>query len=88
MRFERVTALEPDPLARWLLARRPDAGRLSVSRLDCLTTPDGLAQLAAAHPHAAVLFSNVLGQVAAPQTTGASLIAQHLAGHAWASYTT
>ena len=86
MGFERVTALEPDPLARWLLARRPDAGRLSFSRLDCLATPDGLAHLAAAHPHAAILFSNVLGQVAAPADGWRRLIARHLAGHAWASY--
>lgn len=86
MRFERVTALEPDPLARRLLARRPDAGRLAFSHLDCLTTPYGLARLAAAHPNAAILFSNVLGQVAAPAADWRSLIAQHLAGHAWASY--
>lgn len=86
MRFERVTALEPDPLARWLLARRADAGRLGFSRLDCLTRPDGLAHLAAAHPHAAILFSNVLGQVAAPAADWRSLLARHLAGHAWASY--
>lgn len=86
MRFERVTALEPDPLARWLLARRPDAGRLGFSCLDCLATPDGLAHLAAAHPNAAILFSNVLGQVAAPADDWRSLVARHLAGHAWASY--
>lgn len=86
MRFERVTALEPDPLARWLLARRTDAGRLAFSRLDCLATPDGLAQLATAHPEAAILFSNVLGQVAAPAEDWRALLARHLAGHAWASY--
>ncbi len=86
MRFERVTALEPDPLARWLLAQRADAGRLGFSRLDCLATPDGLAHLAAAHPEAAILFSNVLGQVAAPADDWHTLLARHLSGHAWASY--
>lgn len=86
LRFERVTALEPDPLARRLLSRRADAGRLAFSRLDCLATPDGLARLAAAHPQAAILFSNVLGQVAAPADDWHCLIARHLAGHAWASY--
>jgi len=85
-RFERVTALEPDPLARCLLARRPDAGRLGFSRLDCLAAPDGLAHLAAAHPEAAILFSNVLGQLAAPTEDWRRLIANHLASHAWASY--
>jgi len=85
-RFERVTALEPDPLARGLLARRPDAARLGFSRLNCLATPDGLARLAAAHPEAAILFSNVLGQLAAPAEDWRRLIARHLSGHAWASY--
>lgn len=86
MRFERVTALEPDPLARRLLARRPDAGRLAFNRLDCLARPDGLARLAAAHPEAAILFSNVLGQVSAPADDWRTLLARHLAGHPWASY--
>lgn len=85
-RFERVVALEPDPLARWLLARRGDAGRLLAGQLDCLATADGLAALAASYPQAAILFSNVLGQVAAPAEDWATLIARHLPGHAWASY--
>lgn len=85
-RFEQVTALEPDPLARRLLARRPDAGRLGFSPLDCLASADGLAHLAAAHPQAAILFSNVLGQLPAPGGDWRPLLARHLAGHAWASY--
>ena len=48
--------------------------------------PDGLARLAAAHPEAAILFSNVLGQLAAPAEDWRRLIARHLSGHAWASY--
>lgn len=85
-RFERVVALEPDPLARRLLARRPDAERLRFDTLDCLTTPDGLARLAKRYPEAAILFSNVLGQIQAPADNWAALLARHLAGHAWASY--
>lgn len=85
-RFETVTALEPDPLARWLLSRRPDAVALHFDRLDALATPDGLARLAARFPDTAVLFSNVLGQCSAPCADWATLLARHLAGHAWASY--
>jgi len=85
-RFERVTALEPDPIARWLLARRPDASRLVFDRLDCLATPDGLARLAARFPDAAILFSNVLGQLDAPSASWAELLARHLPAHPWASY--
>jgi len=85
-RFERVTALEPDPLARWLLRRRPDAARLRFDRLDCLRDADGLARLADRFPDAAILFSNVLGQVSAPAADWATPIARHLAGRPWASY--
>lgn len=85
-RFDSVTALEPDPLARWLLRRRPDAAALSFDRLDCLAAPDGLARLAAAYPDAAILFSNVLGQIKAPAANWSALLARHLSGHAWASY--
>lgn len=87
-RFERVTALEPDPLARGLLARRPDAARLGFSapRLPGTPAPTGLARLAAAHPGQRSLFSNVLGQLAAPAEDWRRLIARHLSGHAWASY--
>ena len=85
-RFESVVALEPDPLARWLLARRPDATRLHFDRLNCLSTPDGLARLAERYPHAAILFSNVLGQIQAPADSWAALLSRHLTTHAWASY--
>lgn len=85
-RFDEVLALEPDPLARHWLARRPDAARLRFVARDCLSTPDGLAGLASAFPDAAVLFSNVLGQLPAPEATWSSLLNQHLAGQPWASY--
>lgn len=84
--FASVTALEPDPLARGLLRRRPDATRLRFDSLDCLATADGLARLAGRFPDAAVLFCNVLGQVAAPAgRRWSALLAQHLATTPWAS---
>ena len=84
--FARITVLEPDPLARWLLRRRPDATRLHFDDLDCLATPDGLAHLKARFPDAAILFCNVLGQVTAPGGRGwAELCACHLHDLPWAS---
>ncbi|MBS0356451.1 MAG: hypothetical protein JSR83_21400 [Proteobacteria bacterium] len=85
-RFDGIFALEPDPLARRLLARRRDATTLRFDRLDCLRTPDGLAWLAARFPHAAFLFSNVLGQISAPAGDWSTLLRHHLAGRTWASY--
>jgi len=85
-RFGQVIALEPDPIARHLLARRPDAHQLRFDKLDCLSTPDGLALLAARFPDAAFLFSNVLGQVAAPAESWTTLLARHLQTRHWASY--
>ena len=85
-RFERVVALEPDPVARHLLARRRDAAALRFDRLDCLRTPNGLELLAERFPDAAFLFSNVLGQLAAPAADWSTLLQHHLAGRNWASY--
>jgi hypothetical protein len=86
-RFERITALEPDPLARLLLGRRVAAGKLRFARLDCLAGETGLKDLAAAYPFAAILFCNVLGQIAAPKgRRWDELLAEHLRGHQWASY--
>ena len=70
-RFTSVVALEPDALARWMLARR--LRRLGVPALelvseDLLVAPlvdgrPGLDSLLDASPDRAVLFCNVLGQV-------------------------
>lgn len=70
-RFTSVVALEPDALARWMLARRLRG--LGVSSLelvteDLLVAPlvdgrPGLDSLLDASPRRAVLFCNVLGQV-------------------------
>lgn len=85
-RFDRVVALEPDPIARHLLAHRRDAATLCFEQLDCLRTPDGLAWLAGLFPNAAFLFSNVLGQIDAPTENWSTLLGHHLAGRNWASY--
>lgn len=85
-RFDRIVALEPDPIARHLLARRRDAAALRFDRLDCLRTRDGLELLAKRFPDAAFLFSNVLGQLAAPTEDWSTLLQRHLAGRNWASY--
>lgn len=85
-RFDSVVALEPDPLARWLLRRRPDAARVRFDTLDCLSAADSLGHLAARFPDAAVLFSNVLGQIDAHLDDWSALITRHLAGQPWASY--
>ncbi|NTV10116.1 MAG: hypothetical protein HGA47_05005 [Zoogloea sp.] len=85
--FGRVTALEPDPLARWLLRRRFAAVSLDFDPLDCLAGADGLALLAARFPDAAFLFCNVLGQIPAPGgRRWSGLLTAHLAGRHWASW--
>lgn len=68
-RFECLTVLEPDPLARWLLARRLDADAATRS-LKCafvsddhlIGVPTRLADLMG-QLDAAILFCNVLGQL-------------------------
>lgn len=85
-RFERIVALEPDPLARWLLRRRLGP-KLEFRDLDVLAGPHPLAALCAAFPEAAILFCNVLGQVAAPAgRRWAQVVAAELGGRHWASY--
>lgn len=87
-RFSRIDVLEPDPLARWLLGRRFPGLRFHAGTLDCFATPHGPAQLAAAYPDHAILFSNVIGQklgeAGAANWLGALQIA--LQGHSWATY--
>ncbi|THF61944.1 hypothetical protein E6C76_20025 [Pseudothauera nasutitermitis] len=87
-RFGTVHALEPDPLARWLLARRFPAVRWCVGTLDCLADAHGPAALAADWPRAAVLFSNVLGQALEPSLLPAwrQAAGEALRAHHWASY--
>lgn len=85
--FARVGVLEPDPLARRLLARRFPAARLAFGTLDCLAGAEGPYRLAATYPDAALLFANVLGQ----QTAAAAIpdyirhLRTALANRHWAS---
>jgi len=61
-RFQRISVLEPDPLARWLLRRRFPGAAFDWQDSECLPQPGGFARLAAAFPDAAFLFCNLLGQ--------------------------
>lgn len=102
-RFEEVLCLEPDPVAHFLFRRRLSKAPLeprprlrfdSEDRL--LADPNALARLLDTEGEAAVLFSNVLGQVrvllGASDTSDARLSnvrgAVHAAirGRSWASF--
>lgn len=98
-RFDRVIAVEPDPLARLLLARRlPDRLEFdsSPARLPWFAVgkrEEGLREILARSPGAAVLFSNVLGQVRTLATLDDDvdrecrrLFSKALEGRNWASY--
>jgi hypothetical protein len=70
-RFERVFVLEPDPIARWLFRRRLARAPLDPRpRLELIATdhlvwhPERLAPLLERAAPCAVLFSNVIGQLA------------------------
>lgn len=84
-----IVALEPDPLARWLLRKRFAALNWQFESIDVFA-PGGLQAIAQRFPTAALLFSNVIGQhlqhdVVHAQQWRAQLH-QHLANHHWASY--
>jgi hypothetical protein len=89
-RWQEIVVLEPDPLARRLLRwRYPDA-RWRFESLDVLSNIDDLAWLGERFAKHAILFSNVLGQIA-PRDEAVSQIWQRrlreiLRGHHWASY--
>lgn len=66
--FERLTALEPDPLAMWLFRRRikRDTNSVPLTLLSddhLVDDPARFVSLAKAHPDAAILFCNVVGQL-------------------------
>jgi hypothetical protein len=67
-RFERVTLLEPDALARFLIRRRLGASAVTHDAADLLVRPllqgaPGLDELLTSRPRASVLFCNLLGQL-------------------------
>lgn len=98
-RFERLTVVEPDPLARMLLQRRLGV-QLETERRDLLVAPllsgrVGLEAVLERRPRASVLFCNLLGQLhfalsddehAQLQAEFARRIVPALSGHSWASF--
>ncbi len=99
-RVPEVLALEPDPVARWLLGRRLRSASLRFETRDLLVTPllsgaPGLDELLAERPSASVVFCNVLGQVgfgltdreqARFQREFRRRIVARLAGRLWLSF--
>lgn len=99
-RFSRLTVLEPDPVARFLLLHGLGRRNVDVAARDLLVAPlvvggSGLAQLLDARLHASVLFCNVLGQLQfglsdAQHETFRQQFQQRLLprlqGRAWASF--
>lgn len=91
-RFPRISVLEPDPLARFLLSRRFPGQRFVHEDSAWLAQAGGFGRLAERHPHAAFLFCNLLGQLPvgadagfAPRTWLADWEAA-MAGRPWASW--
>jgi hypothetical protein len=99
-KFHRIVLLEPDPLARQLLAWRLGAAALIVESRDVLVEPLlsgklGLDAVLELRPRASVLFCNLLGQVPlvladADQQLFASefrrRLLPRLSGRHWASF--
>jgi len=85
-RFTAIGVLEPDPLARRLLMRHLDRP-LSFGTLDALA-PGGFAHLATYRPDHALLFCNVLGQLAPAEEGDAwcAALRQALRDREWASW--
>ncbi len=91
-RFRRITVLEPDPLARRILARRFPNCRFTWENAPWLAEPEGFRLLAERFPDATFLFCNLLGQT--PVGGGAGFnrrawlhsLEPSLAGRAWASW--
>jgi hypothetical protein len=87
-RFDTHLAIEPDPLARWLLRRRFRPLRWQFIRDDVFGDTQALERLSSTWPDAAFLFCNVIGQVMDADML-AHWRASHapwLGAHAWASW--
>ncbi len=91
-RFPRITVLEPDALARRILARRFPEHRFEWRDGPGLVEAGGFGRLVDTHPDAAFLFCNLLGQTPVGAGPGfdrrAWLAAWQaaLAGRSWASW--
>jgi hypothetical protein len=66
-RFQRITVLEPDALARHLLSKRFADFKFEFAESHGLAQPDGGLLLAQRFPDSAFLFCNLLGQKLAGQ---------------------
>jgi hypothetical protein len=99
-RFGRLLVLEPDPLARRILALRLPRSRLEVEHRDLLLQPllsggSGLDTVLRQRPRASVLFCNLLGQLHFGLSDDAQVhfraelrrrIVPLLEGRSWASF--
>ncbi len=91
-RFQRITVLEPDALARRLLRRRFADFEFEFADSSGLARKDGPARLAQNHPDAAFLFCNLLGQKLVGQGAGhqrqawLQALQAALLGREWASW--
>jgi hypothetical protein len=91
-RFTRLSVLEPDPLARWLLRRRFPGVGFAWEESRYLAHDTGFSRLVAAFPDAAFLFCNLLGQELQGRPPGfrrsawLARLEPALAGHPWASW--
>lgn len=87
-RFEQVTLIEPDPIARLIFRRRFSFVQCDSFNLDCFTTPHNLKFLAQQFSEAAILFSNVIGQMLSEEThqSWRSDLHSTLSNCTWASY--
>jgi hypothetical protein len=88
-RFETLSAVEPDPLARYLFEKRfPDRKPAWLS-IDAFAA-NGMAALLGQCPEHAVLFCNVVGQVMPADEAAAESccldLRRALEGRSWASY--
>jgi len=98
-RFQKVLVLEPDPVARRLLALRLAPAKLHFEHRDLLLQPllsgaVGIDALLDRHPRASVLFCNLLGQLlcdlpdaqeARFKAAFAQRVLPRLLGRSWAS---
>ena len=89
-RWQEVAVLEPDPLARWLLRRRHPDVTWYFDNLDLLRDDRGLGLPETRYAQHAILFANVLGQVAPRSAAESSAwqqsLREKLVSHHWASY--
>lgn len=91
-RFRRLSVLEPDPLARRILARHFPTCRFVWENVPRLAEPEGFRLLVESFPDAALLFCNLLGQIPVGASEGfdhrawLDSLEPSLTGRSWASW--